>query len=245
MRISIARSSGLCGNALEPVGSAAYWRDVPDDLSSRITTIRRKLGVNQTAFGKLLGVDQSTVSRWEKGSIPDGVMMARIADLGGVGVSDLLAADFEAGKGGPPLFIKGEVAAGVWRDAFEWEQDEWEPYQGGSHIEAPLSARFGLRVVGDSMNDVYPPGTVLDCVSCIHAGIDLVKSGQRVIVVRRKFHGEIEATVKEYLETNDGAWLVPRSSNPAFQQPISLAENAPDIEETRIVAIVKGSYRPE
>lgn len=119
------------------------------------------------------------------------------------------------------------------------------PYIGGNHIDAPTEARFGLSVVGESMNEVYPPGTILDCVSCIQAGIDKVKSGQRVIVLRRKFTGEVEATVKEYLETEDGAWLVPKSRNPAFQQPIPLNGGDGEIEEIAIIAVVKGSYRPE
>jgi hypothetical protein len=51
--------------------------------------------------------------------------------------------------------------------------------------------------------------------------------------------------VKEYLETAEGAWLVPKSRNPAFQQPIPLNGDDPEIEETAIIAVVKGSYRPE
>lgn len=246
MRIRMNRQTVLCVPALEGLGYAHYRRDVPNDLSSRIHRIRRDLGLNQADFGERLGVNQATVSRWEKGSVPDGVTLHRIAELAGKDVKALTSADIEAGQGGPALYIKGEVAAGIWRDAWEWEREDWRPYQGGSHFDAPLSARFGLRVVGESMNEVYPDGTVLDCVSCIHAGIEQFESGQRVIVIRKRFHGEVEATVKEYRVTDTGAWLVPRSSNPAFQQPISMdGAHDPDIEETRIVAVVKGSYRPE
>lgn len=246
MRIRMSAQAILCGTALESAERRTYWRDVPNDLSSRIQKARRLLGLNQSQFGERLGVNQATVSRWEKGSIPDGLTLHRIAELAGEDVKSFTLADHEAGQGGPTLFIKGEVAAGVWREAWEWEREDWQPFQGGSHVSAPLNARFGLRVIGDSMNDVYPPGTLLDCVSCIHAGIDTFENGQRVIVIRNRMHGEVEATVKEYLATDDGVWLVPRSSNPAFQQPIALhGEEDPDIEETRIVAVVKGSYRPE
>lgn len=246
MRIRMTGQYGLCATALESAGYAHYWRDVPNDLSSRINRVRRSLGLNQAEFGEKLGVNQATVSRWEKGSIPDGVTLHKIADLAGKDVKALTSDDIEASQGGPALFIKGDVQAGVWRDAWEWERDEWKPFQGGSHFEAPLAARFGLRVVGQSMNEVYPEGTVLDCVSCIHAGIDAFETGQRVIVVRKRYHGEVEATVKEYRVTDTGAWLVPRSNKPEFQQPISLdGAHDPEIEETRIVAVVKGSYRPE
>lgn len=246
MRMRMRNANTLCGSALAENALPSYWRDVPNDLSSRITAIRRKLGLKQHEFAAVLGVTQTTVSRWEKGSVPNGTMLAQIAQAGGVDLSSLVAADFEAGKNGPALYIKGEVEAGVWRESWEWDQDEWQTYQGGSHIEAPLGARFGLRVTGESMNEIYPNGTILDCVHCINSGDDQFTSGQRVIVIRRRWHGEVEATVKEYRETSDGRWLVPRSNNPAFQQPISLDGSAdPDIEEIAIVAVVRGSYRPE
>ena len=58
-----------------------YRRDVPDDLSSRINAARRKLELNQQEFAKALGVNQATVSRWEKGSHHDGLMLARRAGV--------------------------------------------------------------------------------------------------------------------------------------------------------------------
>lgn len=245
MRIGIAVQDILCSFALEGSWAGAYRRDVPHDLSQRIRIARRELGLNQAEFAEKLGVNQATVSRWESGTTPEFGALNRIAALTGIDFAALVHADIESARTGPSLFIKGEVAAGVWKDAVEWDRGDWQPYQGGSHIDAPLDARFGLLVSGESMNEVYPPGTVLDCVSCIHAGIDKVTSGQRVIVVRRKFTGEVEATVKEYLETEDGVWLVPKSRNPAFQQPIPLKDGADDVEETAIIAVVKGSYRPE
>lgn len=235
----------LCGSALGTPATLPYRRDMADSLSTRIQSLRRKLGLNQAEFGKRLGVNQATVSRWEKGSIPDGVMLRAIATEGGVDVATLLDGDIESTSNGPTLYIKGEVAAGVWREALDWDREDWVPYQGGTHFDAPADARFGLRVTGESMNEVYPPGTVLDCVATIHAELREYRSGQRVIVCRKRWTGEVEGTVKELLIDGDTVWLLPKSRNPAFQTPILL--NGPDdeIEETRIVAVVKGSYRPE
>lgn len=245
MRIRMTPQTLLCVPALETLRPLAYRRDMPDDLSTRIQSIRRKLGMNQADFGKALGVNQATVSRWEKGSIPDGVMMKRIAEIGGLDVTALIDGDMQAAKNGPQLYIKGEVAAGVWREALQWDQGDWVPYQGGSHFDAPEDARFGLKVVGESMNEVYPPGTILDCVATLHADIRAYQSGQRVIVCRKRWSGEVEATVKELLFDGDQVWLLPKSRNPAFQSPILLNGPDDDIEETCIVAVVKGSYRPE
>lgn len=245
MRISMSTQASLCGSALETRPVTFYRRDVPNDMSTRIRKARQALSMNQAAFAKALGVNQSTVSRWESGATPDGADIAKIAALTGIDMAALVSADFSAAQHGPSLFVKGNVAAGVWKEAVEWDRGDWIAYQGGSHINAPISARFGLRVSGESMNEVYPDGTVLDCVSVIHAGIDEIKSGQRVIVVRKRVTGEVEATVKEYQETEDGIWLVPKSRNPAFQQPIPITGDDPEIEETRIIAVVRGSYRPE
>lgn len=245
MRIRMTAQTLLCVGALESSLGAVYRVEMADALPRRLQAIRRALGMNQADFAKALEVNQATVSRWENGSVPDVIALGRIAKLAGVPLAELTSADVEVSASGPRLFVKGEVAAGVWREAFEWDADQWVPYQGGSHIDAPLQARFGLRVAGESMNEVYPHGTILDCVSCIHANISEFRSGQRIIVVRRRFDGDVEATVKEYRETPEGIWLVPRSDNPAFQTPISFGGDDPEIEETAIVAVVKGSYRPE
>lgn len=236
----------LCATALDMHSACIYRREMAGgELSQRILAVRRELRMNQADFGKAVGVNQTTVSRWESGAVPDVIALGKIASLAGLPISHFTQADFDQSPSGPRLFIKGEVAAGVWKEAFEWDRELWVPYQGGTHFDAPMEARFGLSVVGESMNKVYPPGTILDCVSCLHADLRQFKSGQRVIVVRKRVDGEVEATVKEFQATDEGAWLVPRSNNPAFQAPIPLSDGDPSIEEVAIVAIVKGSYRPE
>lgn len=214
-----------------------------EDFANQIRKLRRERGLNQAGLGELLGVNQATVSRWESGSIPEPQQLARLAELAGVSLQDFIGGDLGASRIGPALFVKGEVAAGVWQDAWQWEPEEWKAYQGGSHIAAPDSDRFGLAVVGESMNEVYPPGTILDCVN-IHNTADL-KSGQRVIVIRKQFGDGYEATVKEYRQADGKDWLIPRSNNPSFQTPIDLSVQEEGIEEVAIVAIVCGSYRPE
>jgi transcriptional regulator with XRE-family HTH domain len=138
---------------------------------------------------------------------------------------------------GPQLFVKGAVAAGVWRDAEEWLEERWDSFTGRADITVPHSQRFGLRVEGNSMDLVYPPGTILECVK--YYGDEAIPNGKRVIVERKKQCGEIEATVKEYMKDSDGVeWLVPRSSNPAFQTPFRCDDPGAGIEIIQIAAIV-------
>lgn len=235
----------LCVSGLYAFPARAYHAPMPD-LATKIRNLRLQLGLNQTELAERLGVTQASVSRWEKGSVPDGPRLAQLADLAGVSIKDLIS-DPESGTE-PHLrryFVKGEVAAGVWTVAYEWPQGDWYPYSGGTHIEAPEGKRFGLVARGASMDQMYPDGTILDCVS-IDVFNGQVENGQRVIVERIRTDGEIEATVKEFMKADDGrVWLIPRSNNPEFQAPIALDEPGPDIAEIRIVGVVVGSYRRE
>lgn len=145
---------------------------------------------------------------------------------------------------GPRLFVKGEVAAGIWKEAWEIPEDEWAMYTGRADVRAPVNKRFGLRVVGESMNEIYPPGTVLDCVQYDHE--ELIPSGKRVIVVRQRMDGSVEATVKELVRDSEGVeWFVPRSTNPAYQAFRGDEPDSPDIVSIEIVGIVVASIRPE
>jgi phage repressor protein C with HTH and peptisase S24 domain len=132
----------------------------------------------------------------------------------------------------------------VWKEAWEIPADEWEVFTGRADIAVPVQRRFGLRVVGDSMNAIYPPGTILECTQ--YTGEDVIPSGKRVIALRKRFDGTVEATVKELVRDNDGnEWLVPRSTNPAHQAFRGNEPDAPDIVSVEIVGIVVASIRPE
>lgn len=147
---------------------------------------------------------------------------------------------------GPTLFIKGNVQAGYFAEAWEMPEDEWERYTGRADVSAPVSRRFGLRVVGDSMNEVYPPGTILDCIAFDPFNDGPIQNGKRVIVRRKQFNDGVETTVKEYLRDDDGIeWLVPRSRNPAFQAPFRCDQPGDGIEHIEIIGIVVASIQPE
>lgn len=153
-------------------------------------------------------------------------------------------ADAEPIDLGPRLFIKGEVAAGIWKESWEFDADEWEVFTGRADVPAPLQKRFGLRVSGESMNEVYPIGSIVECVQYDHG--DFIENGRRVVVQRERLDGTLETTVKELIRTEDGAiWLRPRSTNPSFLPFRGDVPDEPDIARVEILALVVGSYRPE
>jgi phage repressor protein C with HTH and peptisase S24 domain len=145
---------------------------------------------------------------------------------------------------GPQLYVVGEVAAGVFKEAWKKDASDWEAFTGRADIIAPLNDRFGLRVEGDSMDLLYPPGTILECVN--YHGQDVIPSGKRVIVQRTDVGGNVEATVKELYRGEDGVdWLVPRSTNPAHRAFRGDLPDSPEISKVEIVAVVVASTRPE
>ena len=201
---------------------------------------RRKL--SQAALAELVGVEQPTVQRWEAGKRqPDLTQIGDLADALGVAPGELFAPPSKLPLG-PSLFVKGEVAAGVWQNAVEQPAEDWQRFTGRPDLSAAIEMRFGLRVVGDSMNDLYPHGTIVECVS-VFAGAEIMP-GKRVIVVRERDDHTFEATVKELVELDGRLWAAPRSSNPSFRA-FPLDENEPGVVETRISAIVVASIRPE
>lgn len=63
-------------------------------LAERIRALRRDLGLSQVHFAERIGVDQSNVSRWENGAIPEDGHLRRLAELAGAS-----PADFRYGRG--------------------------------------------------------------------------------------------------------------------------------------------------
>ena len=163
------------------------------------------------------------------------------------------------------IFVKGEVQAGVWREALEWHPSDWVS------ISAPVDnrfqgvERFGLLVRGSSMNRLYPDGTVVIVVQ-FHAIGRMPQKGERVVVLRRNpTTFEFEATLKEYDRDARGRHVLwPRSDDPDHQVPFVIGPDLaagsegdvlPSIlvggrlegpgDEVRVHSLVVGSYRPE
>lgn len=141
-------------------------------------------------------------------------------------------------------YIVGNVEADAWRHSVEWPRNEWEAVQFKEERgEFQGARRFGLRVQGPSMDEYYPPGTILDCVSFVD--IDrLPRAGDHVIVYRRGPGNLMETTVKELVRAGSGWELWPRSKHPAHQSPIPLPQlpGNDENEDIRIAALVIGSY---
>lgn len=218
---------------------------MPMGYLDQLAILRKQKGFTQASLAERIGVEQPTVQRWEKGKRePDLGQLNKLAEVLNVEISELLvpSSSLQTVPLGPKLFVKGEVAAGKWCEAYELPQDEWQTFTGRADVDVDLKHRFGLRVEGDSMDMLYPEGTIVECVS-VFSEVDL-EPGKRVVVIREDDKGLLEATVKELVETDGELWLVPRSTNPSHA-PWKVSEPPTGTIEVRITAVVVASFRPE
>ena len=212
-------------------------------LRARLSEVMEKKGIKPTTLS--LSVSKSpTLVRdlMEKTTDTKLSTLFRLANELGVPVADLITPNAEPLPLGPSLYLRGEVAAGLWNEAAEWPRGDWETVTGTPNHSVPADHRFFLRVRGDSMDQVYPEGTLLECAS-LFGGAE-AEPGKRVIVVRKRKDEMYEATVKELVEIDGALWLSPRSSNPKHSAML-LNQPDDDIEEIRISAVVISSVRPE
>lgn len=148
-----------------------------------------------------------------------------------------------------PIPVVGAVQAGVFKESMKYENTDLASVS-VPWGDAESKKTYALDVKGESMNQVYPVGSVLIVVPVC----DLEKgpqNGDHVIVERRNPDGLVETTCKE-LTIADGAteaWLWPRSDDPRHQQPtrvhleaFGLDDLPPDASEISIIAVVVGCY---
>lgn len=174
----------------------------------------RRAGLpNANAIYNFLGGDSDSLSQ---------KTLEALATAEGVEVAELTGDSLlTAQRGIVRLRVIGAVQAGRWVEAVEQSIEERLVI---SLVAAPISSprkTYGLVVRGTSMNRLYPPGTILECIGLYDYDGDF-RNGLKVIVHRRSREGLIEATCKELQVADGHAWLWPRSDDPEHQQPISV-----------------------
>lgn len=230
-------------------------------LISRIAKCLDQAGLSETAACEAAGVGVNTIRHIRKrGHSPKIENLRKLALTLGVPATYFLEAAAVGDEGDitgqltnlQTIFVKGAVQAGVWTEAVEWPPIDWFPVYTPVNIKYPEAEKFGLVVRGDSMNKVYPDGSIVIAVRFSDIA-SMPKPGQRVVVVQRSVNG-FEATVKRFDTDPSGRVILwPESYSPEYQQPLIIdrpaatfdgapSACAPDIS---IEALVIGSYRNE
>lgn len=206
-------------------------------IGKNLSKLRGKSGLSQAALAKVSGVSQQLISQIEKDKNTSTKYLPKLANALGVQVSDI-----DPEYSGPSTDIRmvrvlGYVQAGAFETAWEWPEDEQFEVPIQSEDEFRGYALFGVQTRGASMNRRYPEGTVLIFTNAIHT-LEDIKPGQRYIVERHRPDGTVEATVKLLWQDEHGKpWLLPESTDPFFQEPISLDDLGDDT--VRIIGQVR------
>lgn len=215
------------------------------DVAEIIAQALKDRGWSAAKLAREAGVAPSTITRALDMSvkfIPSTRTMNRIlAVIHDVDPSELLPTD-RPNIGAQPVRrripIAGEIRAGAWIEIpDEPTETDWVYYDDPEYRNVRV---YALKVVGSSMDRIYPGGTTVIVADAIDTN---VFEGD-VVVVRRKRGPAVETTLKEVMiDGPQRISLWPRSNDPLFQEPFRIDRTTEDIDEgPEIIGIVIASY---
>ncbi len=166
--------------------------------------------------------------------LPFNLVFARLTGLGNEDMPDNIML----------LEVRGEANAGHWSKAPEWPPNVWEYIMVPNDAEYS-SAVYGLRVTGDDMDKVYPPGqSTVTCMPYVYYK-DKIYDGEHVVVQRDDGNGQYETTIKQVSIKKNHIMLCPNSDNPAYKAIELLetdeAEEYYGTQGLKIVGVVLGA----
>lgn len=127
---------------------------------------RKKRGLNEADYGKLLNVSRGTIQQWEKegGTAPNRNRQPLVAELLGVSISELMSGGSDTTEG-PKIGGRVPLLSNVQAGSFKEFVDNNHPGDGGQELiptSVPVQRHtFALRVSGDSMEPDFREGMIL------------------------------------------------------------------------------------
>lgn len=208
----------------------------PMSIAARIAQARKAKGISQDELAKAVGVTRTSVSYWEDGSVvPRGKRLPQIANALDVDAT-WLETGKKSGGGFIPMPVKGEVAAGVWKEVGDLELD---PIPVAPISGYPIDSQYGLLVRGNSLNKIAADSEYIVVVDVLQSGLH-PRPGDLVVVHKHR-HGTTEATAKRLVKQGNALALKPESDDPRYQEVLPLGRNSGDTEIV-IAAIVLGKF---
>ena len=209
-----------------------------DRMNNRINELLKERGWQNSDLADRIGAHTTTVSRLINGRILlSEPWLVKLSRAFGVPPSEILAPRADVRM----ITVASKVEAGLWAESLEIPIDD--------QYEVPIPddpayrhlRLFAAETHGPSMNKRYPPGTVIIFNDQAETGSPL-EVGKRY-VVRRERNGSREDTVKTLWRDKTGRyWLLPESTDPLFQEPLSLD---PDDGDVTIIGRVIWSVQRE
>lgn len=119
-------------------------------LGQRIRELRQQLGDSQAVFGERFGVEQPTISRWEKGYLPERRFLGPLAQLAGVPEAEFVYENDQVRM----IPLISWVAASAFTEMVPTRTIDALSYLTVGDL--PSGDYFALSVQGDSMDRVAP-----------------------------------------------------------------------------------------
>lgn len=209
---------------------------MPNFFSSNLKFIRESKGISQNKLASLVGVNQTTIARWEAEDIKPSIdNVEQIAEALNVSLPELLISDLrfdnaqsiDINDNMTKIPVLGVIKAGI---PIEAQQDILE------YIEIPKSwlrggkEFYGLKISGDSMFPKYNEDDIVVFEKC--NDFEMANNKDCAVMV----NGD-DATFKKVLKSELGITLVPYNTG-AYE--IMMYSNK-DIEEKpiRIIGIAR------
>lgn len=220
-------------------------------VADNIRRLLEESGLSANAASLRAGLPRDAISDILKGKSahPRADTIAKIARAFDVDPGTLLTGRRQAaaprlGAEEVELPIRYDVAAGLWKE-FEDFHDQLEPQTYPVPQAAPFNAfpQWLERVVGDSMDRLVPPGSLVHVVDAIAMEYE-PREDDLVVVQRTRAQGSlVERSLKQVCTTADGLQLWPRSHNARWSKPLDLSSGADnDDEVVQVVGLVIRAY---
>lgn len=203
----------------------------PRTPQNNMGEIRRQAGYTQKAAAEASGIPLGTLRRWEQGqNDPDMGSLMKLAELYHTTLDSMLITRQEIpGKvlqmrrsPSHPMPVVGRIAAGTPREAIyqagethETPDDLWQAHPDG----------FWLEVSGNSMNRLFPEGTLV-----LVDPDEEVRNGDVGVV----FVNGDDATLKRVYYDGETVRLHPESHDPEYQDRV-IDRDDPDAPEVRVL----------
>jgi SOS-response transcriptional repressor LexA len=136
------------------------------ELGQTIKKLRILAGLTQEQLAQKVGVTKANVSKYEAGAhAPEMERLARLADVLGVSVSELMRLAERGGNFNEGPDIEGTVPLIDWVQAGQWremaERDQSLEVERVATTWRTRRYTFALRVQGDSMEPRFPDGCII------------------------------------------------------------------------------------
>lgn len=221
-----------------------------DGIGTRLAKARQKAGYETAReAARSLGVNVQTYASHENGHgavrADTAVKYARkfkvsldwlLTGKGDMLHQGVVPADIEQ-RGLP---IVGDIRAGAWLDTTLLEPSSEETLPVARDERWPRARQYALRVLGNSMDQLFPEGCYVTCVDFADSGLDL--RDRMIVHVERQMNGGqlVEITLKAVELRNGKVALVPRSSDPKWLPYI--LDQTPAGGEILVRGVVTGKY---